>query len=157
MNGEHYGLADSGWVGLFRSEGYWHRYTTIDNDPREGFRLFGSGAVRVLPVDPHHGDEWEETLYLYQNPESGGGRQHLTATIEHGGTLRTPAGTFRDVLVVRSRYWDPALFTERPVLTYEDAYARGVGLVRSRMRSHLEGGGELEQVLISVRFPAPPG
>lgn len=157
MEGQRLGLEDAGWVGYFREAGYWHRYTTIAPDPDHGFRLLGSGAARVLPVEPRAGDRWDETVYVYRSPESGGGRQEWSAEVVHGGRVRTPAGSFSDVLRVRSLYWDRAIAPDHPVLTYEDDYARGVGLVRSRMRSHLDGGGELEQTLIRVGFPAPPG
>lgn len=156
MDGSRYGpdgLEDSGWVGYFRSDGYWSRYAAVGSDGRGGFRLFGSGAVRVLPIDPHPGDAWEETTYLFENREARSGAQRWTAEIGSVPRLDTPAGRFRDLIVVHVRYWDPALSESEPLLRYEDVYARGVGLVRSVARNAIDPRADLEQVLVSVEFP----
>jgi hypothetical protein len=153
MDGEDYGLEDAGWVGYFRAEGYWSRYSSIAADGKGRFRLFGSGAVRVLPVNPQPGDEWEETTYVFESPESKGGEQRWKAVIEPSASVRTPAGRFREVIMVRSSYWNPALSRDGPLVVYEDVYARGIGLVRSRARNLVEQGGDLEQTLVAVHFP----
>jgi hypothetical protein len=153
MDGEDYGLQDAGWVGYFRAEGYWSRYASIAAEGKGRFRVVGSGALRVLPVNPQPGDEWEETLHGFESPPSQAGEQHWKAVIEPSALVRTPAGRFREVIVVRSSYWDPALSRDAPLAVYEDVYARGIGLVRSRIHNLAEQGGDLEQTLVAVHFP----
>jgi hypothetical protein len=47
-----------------------------------------------------------------------------------------PAGSFEDVIVVRSEQWDPEWDATQPLHSYEDYYARGVGLIRSVSRNN---------------------
>ena len=76
--------------------------------------------------------------------------------------VEVPAGTFRDVVVVESKYWDDSVSTERPLMRYEDYYARGVGLLRTVTFDEQNDGKQVvEQNLLRYAFPdagsAPSG
>ena len=63
------------------------------------------------------------------------------------------AGSFDDVIVVRSQQWDPDWDTDRPLHSYEDYYARGVGLIRSVSRNNSQGFWmSIEQELVAFHF-----
>ena len=59
------------------------------------------------------------------------------------------------MVVGRVEYWDPSVSQTGPVIEYEDAYARGVGLIRSESRNAIEGGAAplTRQVLLRYEFP----
>jgi hypothetical protein len=79
--------------------------------------------------------------------------QRWTARIESAGRVRVPAGTFDDVIVVHSAQWDPTWREDRPLHTYDDYYARGVGLIRSVSRNHAAWfWTAVEQRLVAVSF-----
>jgi hypothetical protein len=68
--------------------------------------------------------------------------------------VTVPAGTFTDVILVETEYWDPSIDSDKPLISYEDWYARGVGLLRSVTKNSREGGKRMaEQTLESYEFP----
>lgn len=156
--GGPFGMQDDGLAGYTVRDGYLSRFSFLSRDPDGGIRLMGSEPSRVLPVEPRAGQGWSEQIHVFTTPESQGGEQSWRASVERVDSLRVPAGSFRDLLLVRSDYLDPAVSTE-PLVSYEDYYARGVGLVRSVSRNHQAHfwNDTLEQDLIEVSFGEPAG
>ncbi|HVP30415.1 MAG TPA: hypothetical protein VMW35_14765 [Myxococcota bacterium] len=133
--GAPYGLDEDGLAGYLVRDGYVARLSFLSEDADGHVRLVSSDPTWVIPVDPRPGQRWEQTTHVFTSPESRGGEQHWQAEVEQVGAVRVPAGTFDDVLLVRTRYLDPTV-SSSPLLTYEDYYARGVGLVRSVSHNH---------------------
>ena len=154
--GGPFGMQDDGLAGYYVRDGYLSRFSFLSRDPDGGIRLMGSEPSRVLPVEPRTGQGWSEEIHVFTTPESKGGEQSWRASVERVESLRVPAGRFRNLLLVRSEYLDPTVSTE-PLVTYEDYYARGVGLVRSVSRNHQAHfwNDTLEQDLVEVSFEAP--
>ena len=73
--------------------------------------------------------------------------------------MRVPAGRFEDVIVVRSEQWDREWRDTEPLHSYEDYYARGVGLIRSVAHNHTRflPIAEMEQELVEVSFEGGEG
>jgi hypothetical protein len=73
--------------------------------------------------------------------------------------MRVPAGTFDDVIVVRSEHWDREWRETEPLHSYEDYYARGVGLIRSVAHNHTRWLpiAEIDQELLEVSFDVGEG
>ena len=89
-----------------------------------------------------------------QQPEGGGGLIKWTGRTVRADAVTVPAGTFTDVILVESEYWDPSIDADRPLISYQDWYARGVGLLRSVTKNEREGGKRMaEQTLESYEFP----
>ena len=65
-----------------------------------------------------------------------------------------PAGSFKDVLLVETEYWDPSIDEDAPLLAYQDYYARGVGLLRSVTKNVRDGGHKWPSSSARLRFSA---
>ena len=148
------GFDDDGFAGYFVADGYVQRLSFLSEDPDGSVRLVGSEPNRVLPVAPTAGQRWEERSHVFTTPESVGGAQLWRAEVDDVPAVRVPAGRFDDVVMVRSAYLDPTV-SDEPLVTYEDVYARGVGLVRSVSRNHQAPffADQVEQRLVEVVFP----
>lgn len=155
IDGEAIGFADVAPVGYLTVEGFLGQVSGLDYDEKGDVRvLAGEDPKRILPVDPQQGATWEETSRMFELPEGGGGVSRWSRRIEARESLEVPAGTFRDVLMVESKYWDDDA-EEKPLMRYEDYYARGVGLIRSVTYNEQAGGGQVvEQSLLRYDFPA---
>ncbi len=134
-----FGIDDEGLLGFLVEDGFVVRFSGIGEDSRGGLRVFGGEGLRILPTAPRDGQRWEQRLHLFSVPGSRGAPRQWTAEIERRDSIRVRAGRFDDVVRVRMRYWDPSLSDGSPQITYEDDYARGVGLVKSVARNHEAG------------------
>lgn len=144
---------DRGLAGYLVVEGYVGRFSFLSEDADGSVRLVGSEPTWVLPVDPRAGQRWRQRTHVFTTPESAGGAQSWEGEVERAAAVSVPAGRFEDVLVVRSRTRDPTV-SDEPLVSYEDYYARGVGLVRSVTRNHQEPFllGRIVQELVEVEF-----
>jgi hypothetical protein len=156
IDGKAVGFADVAPVGYMTVEGYLGQISGLDYDEKGGVRvLAGEDPKRILPIEPKQGATWEETSRMFELPEGGGGVTRWSRRIELRESLEVPAGTFRDVLMVESKYWDDDVSEEQPLMRFEDYYARGVGLLRSVTFNEQEGGRQVvEQSLLRYEFPA---
>jgi hypothetical protein len=156
IDGAAVGFADVAPVGYLTVEGYLGQVSGLDYDEKGGVRvLAGEDPKRILPIDPQQGASWEERSRMFELPEGGGGVKRWSRRIEARESLEVPAGKFRDVLMVESKYWDGDVSDEKPLMRYEDYYVRGVGLVRSVTFNDQEGGRQIvEQSLLRYAFPA---
>jgi hypothetical protein len=155
IDGQAIGFADVAPVGYVTVEGYLGEVSGLDYDGKGGVTvLAGEDPKRFLPVDPKQGASWEESSRMFELPEGGGAVTRWSRRIETLDSLEVPAGTFRDVLLVESKYWDDEASKEKPLMRYEDYYARGVGKVRSLTFNEQEGGRQIvEQSLLRYEFP----
>jgi hypothetical protein len=155
--GELYGLEPAGLVGYRVSDGYVTRIPAIELGSDGVVHLFGHGAVAVLPVDPQSGQHWKDSVDVFDAP--GRATQSWTAEVENVGRVHVAAGTFDDVIVVRSAAWDMEWRQDEPLHSYEDYYARGVGLIRSVAHNHTRflPIAEMDQELVEVRFDQGEG
>jgi hypothetical protein len=155
--GEMYGLEPSGLVGYRVADGYVTRVPAVEMGADGIVHLFGHDGLSILPLDPHPGQQWSDQVELFDS--LGDSRQSWTATVENVGRMRVPAGTFDDVIVVRSEHWDREWRETEPLHSYEDYYARGVGLIRSVAHNHtrLLPIAEIDQELVEVSFDAGAG
>jgi hypothetical protein len=133
------GIDDSGFVGFLVEDGFVLRFSARGEDSRGELRIFGEGGVRMLPLAPRAGQRWEQESHLFVTPESSGAPRRWSAEVSLLDSLSVPAGRYRDLVRVVTRYWDPDLSTGEPQITFEDFYAAGVGLVRSVARNHERG------------------
>jgi len=133
--GAPYGLDEDGLAGYLVRDGYVSRVSFLSEDADGSIRLVSSEPTWVLPVDPHSGQRWEQTTHVFTSPEAKGGEQRWEGEVETTDGVSVPAGRFDDVVLVRTRYLDPSVSAD-PLITYEDYYARGVGLVRSVSHNH---------------------
>ncbi len=156
IDGEALGFADVAPVAYLTVEGFIGQVSGLDYDDKGGVRvLAGEDPKRILPVDPQQGASWEESSRMFELPEGGGAITRWSHRIEARDSIEVPAGTFRDVLMVESKYWDDDVSEETPLLRFEDYYARGVGLVRSVTFDEQQGGHQVvEQNLLRYAFPA---
>ena len=151
LSGRVYGLEPAGLVGYRITDGYLTRIPAVSLGDDGRVRIFGGDAMSFLPVDPNPGQTWSDRSEVFQ--ESGGARQVWTAEVEAVGSMRVPAGRFDDVIVVRSSQWDPEWDATKPLHSYEDYYARGVGLIRSVSHNNAQWFWmSVEQLLVAVRF-----
>ena len=136
------GIEDNGVIGFRRDGDFWIRYSAIGEDSAGDFRLFGEEGVRVLPLDPRSGQRWEQDAHLFRVPGSRGAVRHWRGEISHLRKLRVPAGVYEDVLKVTIEYRDPVASAAggKPEITFEDYYARDVGLIKTVTRNHAGGG-----------------
>ena len=155
IDGKAVGFADVAPVGYLTVEGFLGQVSGLDYDEKGAVKvLAGEDPKRILPVDPQHGATWEESARMFELPEGGGGVTRWSHRIEARESLAVPAGTFRDVLMVESKFWDGEASSEKPLMRYEDYYARGVGLVRSVTFNEQDGGRQVvEQSLLRYAFP----
>src|SRR5262249_8504941 len=119
--------------------------------------IFGKDGMSILPIDPQPGQHWTDQVEVFDS--LGDSKQSWTATVEYVGRVHVPAGTFDDVILVRSEHWDPEGRETEPLHSYEDYYARGVGLIRSISRNHtwILPMAEIDQELVEVSFEAGEG
>ena len=148
-----YGLEPSGLVGYQVAGGYVTRIAAVEPLPDGRVHVFGGDGTSFLPVDPHPGQTWTDHSEVFRHSDMAG--LNWTAEVSNVGRLHVPAGSFDDVIVVRSAQWDPEWNETEPLNTYEDYYARGVGLIRSVSTNHAQrfwSPSSVEQVLLSVSF-----
>src|SRR5258706_564796 len=156
--GQLFGLEPSGLVGFRVADGYMTRVPALELGADGVVRVFGRDGVMVLPLDPQPGQRWTDRVEVFDHTP-GESAQSWTARIENVGRLHVPAGTFDDVIVVRSEQWDRGWRENEPLHSYEDYYARGVGLIRSVAHNHTRWLpiAEIEQELVEVSFDAGAG
>jgi hypothetical protein len=151
LSGRVYGLEPAGLVGYRVADGYLTRIPAVSLGDDGRVRIFGGDAMSFLPVDPSPGQTWTDRSEVFR--ESGSASQLWTAEVEAVGSMRVSAGRFDDVIVVRSSQWDPEWDATKPLHSYEDYYARGVGLIRSVSRNNASWWWmTVEQELVAVRF-----
>ena len=153
LSGRIYGLEARGLVGYQISEGYLTRIAAVELGADRKVHVFGGEGVSFLPVDPKPGQHWSDRTEVFR--ESGSAGQTWTAEVEAAGPICVPAGTFDDVIVVRSQHWDPQWDSSEPLHSYEDYYARGIGLIKSSSHNNAQWFFmSVEQVLVAVHFDA---
>jgi hypothetical protein len=153
LSGRVYGLEPTGLVGYQVADGYLTRIAAVQPLPDGRVHIFGGDGTSFLPVEPQPGQKWTDHSEVFRHSEMAG--LNWTAEIESVGRLHVPAGTFDDVIVVRTAQWDPEWNATEPLNTYDDYYARGVGLIRSVSTNHAQrfwSPSSVEQVLLSVSF-----
>jgi hypothetical protein len=134
------------------------RYMGIDFDGEDRLRLLGKeDPTWILPLAIESGQSWTQDTRMLELPEAESGKNRWTGQVEFPLTVEVPAGSFRDCVKVRAEYWDETVSRERPLMVYEDYYARGVGLVRSVSQDQREGAAPpLEQELLRYEIPVQP-
>jgi hypothetical protein len=153
---EMFGLEAKGLVGYRIADGYVTRVPAIELGSDGVVHMFGHDGFSILPIDPHEGQNWSDQVEVFDN---SGNHQSWTAHVENVGRMHVPAGTFEDVIVVRSEHWDREWKEDEPLHSYEDYYARGVGLIRSVSHNHtwLLPIAEVDQQLVEVSFDSGAG
>jgi hypothetical protein len=154
---DKFGMVETAPIAYVVQQGYLSRITALDYDPQGKLRRLGrEEPTWILPVPPSPGHVWSQDTRVFDLPDGGGGGDvRWVGEVAKGDPVRVPAGTFDDVIVVRIQYWEPKTRPDGPLLSYEDSYARGVGLVKSTSRSTLEGDSQLvEERLLRYQFPA---
>lgn len=150
------GIAEVGPTAYVARDGFLCRYTGLDyRSPTELRMLGGEDPARVMPIGAAPGAEWTHSTRLLQQPENGGGGLiDWTGRTVHVPELVVPAGTFKDVLLVETEYFDRSVNADAPLLSFQDYYARGVGLLRSVTTNVRDGGVQMaEQTLLDFDFP----
>jgi hypothetical protein len=153
--GENFGMAPVGPTAYVALDGFLCRYSGLDYTQADHLKMLGAeDPTRVIPLGATPGSEWTNETRLLQQPEGGGGLIKWTGRTKRAEAVTVPAGTFKDVILVETEYWDPSIDMDHPLITYEDWYARGVGLLRSVTKNAREGGKRMaEQTLESYAFP----
>ena len=151
---EVYGLDPLGLVGYQVADGFMRRVPALELDPDGIVHVFGRDGISFLPIDPQPGQHWSDEVEVFDAPARPRRSRAGPREIENVGSVRVAAGTFEDVIVVRSEQWDRDWKEDEPLHSYEDYYARGVGLIRSVAHNHTRflPIAELEQELTSVSF-----
>ncbi len=149
------GIAEVGPTAYVARDGFLCRYTGLDYRSPTLLRMRGEeDPARVMPLGAAPGAEWSNETRLLQQPENGGGGLiKWTGRTKHVAELVVPAGTFNDVLLVETEYWDPSQNAAAPLLSYHDYYARGIGLLRSVTTNLRDGNQMAEQTLLDFDFP----
>ena len=151
LSGRVYGLEPAGLVGYRVDQGFLTRIAAVALGADGQVSVFGGEGMSFLPVDPKPGQSWGDRTEIFR--ESGSAGQVWTAEVEFVGRVSVPAGSFDDVIVVRSEQWDPEWDAHEPLHSYEDYYARGIGLIRSVSRNNSQWFWmSVEQVLVAVSF-----
>jgi len=152
LSGRIYGLEPSGLVGYRVTDGFVTRIAAIEQKSDGRIHIFGGEGMSFLPVDPQAGQTWTDDTEVFS--QSGSRGQRWKSEIESVGHMRVSAGAFDDVILVRSQQFDPAFSETEPLHSYEDYYARGVGLIRSVSRNNAQWFWQsIEQELVAVSFP----
>jgi hypothetical protein len=153
--GQNFGLAPVGPTAYVSSDGFLCRYSGLDYTQADHLKMLGKeDPTRVIPLGAAPGAEWTHETRLMEQPEGGGGLIKWTGRTKHAETVTVPAGTFTDVILVESEYWDPSLDPDHPLIAYQDWYARGVGLLRSVTKNLQDSDKRMaEQTLESYEFP----
>ncbi len=91
---------------------------------------------------------------MFTTPEGGGGRLGWEGSVSILEELTVPAGTFRDVIAVKTIYLDRSESNPAAQVIYHDYYAKGIGLIKS-VTDDVESSAEnhMEQVLVEYRLP----
>jgi hypothetical protein len=154
--GETFGMVERAPTGYVVVGDYVARLTGIDYDSEGKLQALGEGAPAwILPLAPRPGQNWTQKTQMFTTPEGGGATLDWTGRVISVGRMRVPAGDFDDVVEVHVEYWDRSVNEGGPVMTYDDSYARGVGLIRSVTRNAMQGSGQIvEQRLVRYQFPA---
>jgi hypothetical protein len=151
LSGRVYGLEPTGLVGYRIVDGYLTRIAAVVLQADGQVSIFGGEGMSILPLDPTPGQSWSDRAEIFR--ESGSAGDAWTAEVQFVGRLRVPAGRFDDVIVVLSQQWDPEWDARKPLHSYEDYYARGVGLIRSVSHNNAQWFWmSVEQVLVSFSF-----
>jgi hypothetical protein len=156
LNAEALGIVEVGPTAYVARDGFLCRYTGLDYRSEKELRMLGGeDPARVMPLGAMPGAEWTNETRLLEQPENGGGKViKWTGRTKLVPELVVPAGTFRDVLLVETEYWDQKVNPDAALLSYHDYYARGVGLLRSVTRNMRDGGAQMvEQTLLDFDFP----
>lgn len=153
--GQNFGMAPVGPTAYVAADGFLARYTGLDYTAADHLKMLGAeDPTRVIPLGATPGSEWTNETRLMQQPEGGGGLIKWTGRTRRSDAVTVPAGTFSDVILVETEYWDPSIDSDHPLISYQDWYARGVGLLRSVTKNSREGGKRMaEQTLQSYEFP----
>ena len=154
--GQALGMAPVGPTAYVATDGFLCRYTRARLHPaRITSKMLGvEDPTRVIPLGATPGAEWTNETRLMQQPEGGGGLIKWTGRTKRAESVTVPAGTFTDVILVETEYWDPSIDDQAPLIAYQDWYARGVGLLRSVTLNARDGGKRMaEQSLESFEFP----
>jgi len=157
LGAEALGIAEVGPTAYVTRDGFLCRYSGLDYRSPEKLRMLGEeDPARVMPIDAAPGAAWTHETRLLQQPENGGGGLiKWTGRTKRLSEVVVPAGRFEDVLVVETEYWDPSVNPDAPSLSYQDYYARGVGLLRSVTKNERDGGVQMvEQTLLDFDFPS---
>lgn len=151
LSGRVYGLEAAGLVGYRVADGFLTRIAAVALEADGQVSIFGGDGMSFLPVEPTPGQTWSDRTEIFR--ESGSAGQAWTAEVESVGRLRVRAGSFDDVIVVRSQQWDPEWDENSPLHSYEDYYARGVGLIRSVSHNNAQWFWiSVEQELVAFSF-----
>jgi hypothetical protein len=156
LGAETLGIAEVGPTAYVARDGFLCRYTGLDYRSPDRLRMLGEeDPARVMPIAAAPGASWTNETRLLQQPENGGGGLiKWTGRTKLVGDLVVPAGAFKDVLLVETEYWDPSINPDAPLLSFQDYYARGVGLLRSVTKNVRDGGVQMaEQTLLDFDFP----
>lgn len=156
LGADELGIAEVGPTAYVARDGFLCRYTGLDYRSATELRMLGGeDPARVMPIGAAPGASWTNETRLLEQPENGGGGLiKWTGRTKHVPELVVPAGTFSDVLLVETEYWDPSVNPDAPLLSFHDYYARGIGLLRSVTRNMRDGGVQMvEQTLLDFDFP----
>jgi hypothetical protein len=152
LSGRVFGLEPTGLVGYRVEDGFVTRIAAIERKEDGSIHIFGGEGFSFLPVDPKAGQSWTDDTEVFG--QSGSRGQRWESVVEVVGRMRVSAGAFDDVILVRSQQYDPAFSESEPLHSYEDYYARGVGLIRSISRNNAQWFWQaVEQELVAVSFP----
>lgn len=154
--GQNFGMAPVGPTAYVIADGFVSRYSGLDYTETEHLKMLGQeDPTRVIPLGATPGSEWTHETRLMQQPEGGGGLIKWTGRTKRvAEAVTVPAGTFNDVILVETEYWDPSIDADNPLISYQDWYGRGVGLLHSVTKNAREGGKKMaEQTLESYEFP----
>ena len=153
--GQALGMAPVGPTAYVAADGFLSRYTGLDYTQGDHLKMLGAeDPTRVIPLGATPGTEWTNETRLMQQPEGGGGLIKWTGRTKRAESVTVPAGTFTDVILVETEYWDPSIDDQAPLIAYQDWYGRGVGLLRSVTLNARDGGKRMaEQSLESYEFP----
>jgi hypothetical protein len=153
--GQNFGMAPVGPTAYVSADGFLARYSGLDYTSGDHLKMLGrEDPTRVIPLGATPGSEWTNETRLMEQPEGGGGLIKWTGRTRRADAVTVPAGTFSDVILVETEYWDPSIDADNPLISYQDWYARGVGLLRSVTRNAREGNKLMaEQTLESYEFP----
>lgn len=152
--GEAMGFVRTAPVGYLEDDTFHMRMVGIDYDDDGGLVLLGEDEpVKVLPSSPEDGQTWSQSTRMFTTPEGGGGRLGWEGAVSVLAELTVPAGTFQDVLQVRTVYIDQSESNAEPQVVYHDYYAKGIGLIKS-VTDDVDASPEnhMEQVLVEYRL-----
>ncbi len=153
--GEAMGFVKTSPVGYLEDETFHLRMVGIDYDDDGGIVLLGEDEpVKLLPSTPEEGQTWSQSTRMFTTPEGGGGRLGWEGSVSILEELTVPAGTFRDVIAVKTIYLDRSESNPAAQVIYHDYYAKGIGLIKS-VTDDVESSAEnhMEQVLVEYRLP----